>query len=127
MIHPAFIAFAKRPGLLLEHADAYTDLASAELDEWAARWKRHAVVCVAAAVLLALGLLLAGTAGLLLAALPLHAMPLPWLLWVIPGVPLLIGAGLGCSALAAKKQAPFTALRQQVSQDLATLKVLDDE
>jgi cytochrome bd-type quinol oxidase subunit 2 len=127
LIHPAFIALAKKPGLLLEHADAYSDLASAELDEWAARWKRQAVIGVAAAVLLALGLLLAGTAGLFVAAIPLHNMPLPWLLWAIPGVPLVIGLGLAWAALATEKPAPFTALRQQVAQDLATLKLLDEE
>ena len=127
MIHPAFIALAKRPRLLLEHADAYADLASAELDEWASRWKRQAINSVAAAILIAIGLLLAGTAGLIAAAIPLQNMPIPWLLWVIPGAPLLIGLALGWAAMAAEKQAPFTDLRQQVAQDLATLKLLDDE
>lgn len=127
MIHPAFIALAKRPALLLEHADAYTDLASAELDEWGARWKRHAMASVAAAVLTAMGLFLAGTAGLLAAAIPLHEMPVTWLLWAIPGVPLVVGLGLGWFVLTADQPAPFSSLRQQVSQDLATLKLLDDE
>lgn len=127
MIHPAFIALAKKPRLLLEHADAYLDLGSAELDEWATRWKRHTATSVAAAVLLALGLLLAGTAGLLLATLPLQTMPMPWLLWAIPGLPLLLGAVLAWIAWGAEKPAPFSALRQQVAQDLATLKLLDEE
>lgn len=127
MIHPAFITLAKRPTLLLEHADAYTDLASAELDEWGTRWKRRAMAGVAAAVLTAIGLLLAGTAGLLVAALPLQDMPMPWLLWAIPGAPLVVGLCLGCIVLTAERPAPFASLRQQVSQDLATLKLLDDE
>lgn len=127
MIHPAFITLAKRPALLLEHADAYTDLASAELDEWVARWKRHAMAGVAAAVLTAMGLFLAGTAGLLVAAIPLQDMPMTWLLWAIPGVPLTLGLCVGWIVLTAEQPAPFSSLRQQVSQDLATLKLLDDE
>ena len=127
MIHPAFIAIAKRPSLLLEHADAYTDLASAELDELSLRWKQRAAISVAATVMVTLGLFLGGAAGLLLAAIPLQDMPRPWLLWAIPGLTLLTGAGLAWTAHSMEKTVPFSALRQQMAQDLATLKILDEE
>ena len=127
MIHPAFIAFAKRPSLLLEHADAYADLASAELDELVERWKLRAMVGAAAAVRLVLGLFLGGSAGLLVAAIPTQDMPRPWLLWAIPLLVLVIGAGLAWVAHSLEKATPFATLRQQMAQDLATLKILDEE
>ena len=127
MIHPAFIAFAKRPSLLLEHADAYTDLASAELDELVMRVKLRAMVATAAAVMVVLALFLGGTAGLLVAAIPLQDMPKPWLLWAIPLLVLLVGASLAWVARSMEKATPFATLRQQMAQDLATLKILDEE
>lgn len=126
MIHPAFIAFAKSPTLLLEHADAYADLASAELDEWSAQWKQRALVGACSVFLVALGLFLGGTAALLTAAIPLPNMPMPWLLWAVPGLPLTLGAGLAWWARTLENATPFASLRQQVAQDLATLKILDN-
>lgn len=127
MIHPAFIAIAKQPGLLLEHANAYADLASAELDEWGQRYKRRALFNTAAVILVSIGLLLGGVALLLLAAIPGSDMPMPWLLGVVPGLPLLIGAGLALTAARLDRAPPFVELRQQLAQDLATLKILEEE
>jgi uncharacterized membrane protein YqjE len=112
------MALARQPGLVLEHADAYVDLASAELD---------AGLNSAAALLAVLALGLAGAAGLAVAVVPLGAMPMPWLLAVIPAVPLLLAALLAWRARRLEKSPPFAALRQQMAQDLATLRILDEE
>ncbi len=127
MIHPLFITMAKKPGLFLEHADAYTDLAVAELACWRSRLQQRAALTVAAAVLAFLGLGLAGVAGLLAAALPLQAMPMPWVLWALPMAPLLLAAILGWRMRQLDEGATFTTLREQLAQDLATLKILDEE
>ena len=74
MIHPLFITMAKRPGLFLEHADAYTDLAVAELACWKSRLKHRATLMLAAVLLSILALGLGGVACLLAAALPVQAM-----------------------------------------------------
>lgn len=127
MIHPLFISLAKRPRLFMEHADAYAALALAEAADWQVKWQHRAMVGTAAAVLVSLALGLAGVAALLVAALPLEAMPQPWLLVVVPLVALVLGLWL---AWRARRMAPvpaFAALREQVSQDLATLKLLDEE
>lgn len=121
------MALARQPGLVLEHADAYVDLASAELDEWSARWKRRASLTTAAAVLAVLALGLAGVAGLAAAVVPLADMPLPWMLVVIPSVPLLLAALLAWRVHRLERSPPFVELRQQVAQDLATLRILEDE
>lgn len=127
MIHPIFIAMAKQPGLFFEHADAYTDLATAEMACWRSRLQQRATLMAAAALLGVLGLGLAGVAGLLAATLPLSTMPLPWLLWALPLAPLLLAAALGWRAHRLDLGTTFTLLRQQMAQDLATLKILDEE
>jgi len=127
VIHPLFIAMAKQPGLFLEHADAYADLAIAELACWRNRLQRRATFIAAAVLFAILGLGLAGVAVLLAAAVPLGTMPMPWVLWALP---------LSCFALAAflawrvrqlDDDSAFSTLREQIAQDLATLKILDAE
>ena len=127
MIHPLFITLAKKPGLFLEHADAYVDLASAELAGWRSRLRQKITLALAAGVLAVLGLGLAGVAGLLAAALPLQTMPLPWLLWALPLAPLLLCACLVWRLRQLDDDTPFATLREQIALDLATLKILDEE
>lgn len=127
MIHPIFIAMAKNPGLFMEHASGYADLASAEIDTLTGGLKRRTLLAVASALLALVGLGLAGAAGLLVAALPLASMPQPWLLWAIPLFPLLLSAALAWRLKRLTERAAFEALRQQVAQDIATLKILDEE
>lgn len=127
MIHPLFITLAQQPTLFTEHADAYADLALAEWQGVTGQLTSRALIWVATAVLGLVGLMLMGTSLLLWAVLPLASMPMPWLLWAVPAVPLL-GAG-GCAWVAAtRREAPaFEALRAQWAQDMATLKILGEE
>lgn len=127
MIHPIFITLAKQPRLFMEHADAYASLAMAEVEALRGHWQRRAVLGVVAGVLVLMGLGLAGVAGMLYAVIPLSEMPEPWLLWVIPLVPLLIGLVLVWQVRQAAPHAAFSTLREQVSLDLATLRILDEE
>lgn len=127
MIHPLFISIAKQPALFLEHADAYTDLAVAELACWRSRLQQRATLTVAAVLLTLLGLGLAGVAGLLAAALPWQTMPMPWLLWALPLAPLLLAGLLVWRIGQLDDGAAFATLREQVAQDLATIKILDQE
>jgi uncharacterized membrane protein YqjE len=121
------MAVARQPGLVAEHAGAYAQLASAELDEWGEQWKSRASLGTAAALLAYLALALAGAAGLALAVVPVQAMPMPWLLAVIPAVPMLLAGALAWRIRCMEQAPAFAALRQQLAQDLATLRILDDE
>jgi len=127
VIHPLFISIAKEPGLFLEHADAYADLAVAELACWRSRLKQRVALTLAAAVVGILGMGLAGVATLLAAALPFDGMPLPWLLWVLPVTLLLLAAFLGWRVRQLEEVTTFSTLRDQMALDLATLKLLDEE
>lgn len=127
MIHPLFITLAQQPTLFTEHADAYADLALAEWQGVTGQLTSRALIWVATAVLGLVGLMLLGTALLLWAVVPLASMPMPWLLWAVPAVPLL-GAGVFAWVAATRREAPaFEALRAQWAQDMATLKILGEE
>ncbi len=127
MIHPIFIMMAKKPGLFLEHADAYADLVAAELACWRNRLQQRATLTVAVVLFAMLGLGLTGVAGLLAAALPMNTMPIPWLLWALPLAPLLLAAFFGWRVRQLGADNTFNTLREQIAQDLATLKILDEE
>lgn len=116
---PAFLArLGGRPELLAEHAGAYVELAAAEADVLARGLGRRALLLAAAGGCALLFLMLAGVAALLAAALPPAAMPAPWLLLVVPALPLLVA--LACTA-ALQRQATtqaFPHLREQLAADL---------
>lgn len=127
VIHPLFITLARQPTLVTEHADAYADLALAEWQGITGQLKSRALMWVVTAVLGLVGLMLLGTALLLWAVVPLASMPMPWLLWAVPAVPLL-SAGVFAWVAATRREAPaFEALRAQWAQDMATLKILGQE
>ncbi|MEH0167417.1 hypothetical protein ABT392_21640 [Paucibacter sp. JuS9] len=121
---PAWLQMlAARPQLLAEHGQAYVQLLGEESGEALAGWRRQLIWHLLAGLCLAMALLLAGTACLLAAALPLAQMPLPWLLLALPLLPLL--AGLACWQQAGRAQARcFVRLRQQLRADEVLLQEL---
>ena len=122
MIHPLFRTLATRPELLAEHLGAYAQLVSVEAGETTAQLRDHALWAVGMALGLALGTGLAGTALLLLAVVPIGAMPMPWLLIVVPAVPLLAGALCWWLMRQRPLNCSFDLLREQVAQDTALLR-----
>lgn len=121
------MAAARQPGLLLDHASAYAELASVELDEWSGQWRQRAALVAASALLALLSLVLAGVAGLAWAVVPVSDMPMPWLLVAIPAAPLLLAGLLAWRVRGMQRETPFAELRQQLAQDLATLRILEQE
>ncbi|WP_173123529.1 phage holin family protein [Pseudaquabacterium terrae] len=122
MVHPMLKLLATQPELLAEHVAAYAELASAEASEAAQGLRQRTLLGGLAALLALLGLIFSGVAALLLAALPLREMPLPWVLLAVPAVPLI--AALGCwLRMRTKPSTPkFVQLRQQVAADTALLR-----
>lgn len=117
MIHPLLKTLASEPDLLVEHAGAYLELAGAEAEVWGQRMQRRALLVVTVAVATLVGFLLAGVALLLWAVTPPAAVQLPWLLWLVPAVPLLLAA---VGAWQLRRQAPlpaFELLRAQLRLD----------
>jgi uncharacterized membrane protein YqjE len=117
MLHPLFKTLATEPALVMEHASAYLHLAGLEARDAARHFKRRALVGVAVALGLLLGLTLAGAALLVLAAKPWASLATPWLLVATPALPLLAAlAGALWLAHTARPE-PFTLLREQWALD----------
>ena len=122
MAHPLLQLLAVRPQLLADHAEAYGELARAELDGMTTEWRRRALRGVVGLFALCLGIGLAGVALMLWASLPALGPPAWWALTTVPLVPLLVGLWclLGLSA-DSTKPAAFSSLRAQLRADLQLL------
>lgn len=118
MIHPIFKRIVTNPGLFAEHAASYAELVKAEARQVGSRWASQAVYGAVAAGTGLLGIGLAGVSMMLAGALPHDPMPASWVLWVVPGVPL-VTAGV-CAWLMKRSaaQEAFSELRQQWQQDV---------
>ncbi len=122
MIHPLLHLLATKPHLLGDHVEAYAELVGAEVDKTSKLWASRLAYYTVALVLLAAGLVLAGVALMLWAALPSAGMSTPWLLVVVPLVPLATGVFCILRARTQPAQAAFDTVRQQLSADLAMLR-----
>lgn len=121
MLPPLLGLITSQPALLAEHAQAYAELAAIEGGRLAAAWRRQAQLHALALCALGVAIGLAGVALLLVAALPLAAMPAPWALWAVPLAPLALA--VVCLALARSAPSPdaFGSLRRQLQADLRLL------
>jgi hypothetical protein len=121
MFHPLIRLLANRPDLLIHHAGAYAELAAVQAGAAAAELRSRAVLISAAVAALLLAVTLAGGALLLLAAIPLQAMPAPWLLAAAPATPLLLAAGLTLQLRRQPWAWSAQALREQFAADAELL------
>lgn len=122
MIHPVFRLAAAQPLWLAEHAAAYASLVSEELQLSGRCLQRRLGLQLAGAALLLVALTLAGVAVLLWASLPGEGTRVPWLFWLTPVLPAVLGLW---ALLLAHRQAPsgsMDRLRGQMGQDLALLR-----
>jgi uncharacterized membrane protein YqjE len=122
MIHPLFTTLATRPQLLLEHLGAYAELAAVEAGQTVGLLRQRVLLGAIAAIGALLGLILAGGALLVLAAVPLQQMPMPWLLLLVPGLPLLLALLCWWRMRQHSFALSFELLRHQLEQDGALLR-----
>lgn len=126
MAHSMFRLLTTQPdllaGLLGEHAAAYAQLASAEAAQAAAHLRTRTMWQVLGIALALATVVLAGVALLLLAALPLQAMPAPWLLATVPLLTLAAAFGCWLRLQRLPWSSSFTNLRQQLAADAALLR-----
>lgn len=122
MAHPLLHLLALRPQLLADHAEAYGELARAELERLAAQWRQRALRGLVGLGALCVGTALAGVALMLWACLPALGAPAGWVLVTVP-LPAL-ALGLWClfgPQAAAPDKAAFSTLRTQLRTDLQLL------
>ena len=124
MVHPLLRLLATRPQLLADHAQAYAELVTTEVDLVSSNWKRRALLSAVALFCLAAAAVLAGVALMLWAVVPASSIHEPWVLIATPLAP--IALALGC--LVAMRQRSdvetFDKLRQQLKADWAMLREL---
>ena len=117
MIHPLLRLIATQPHLLVDHAEAYAELASEEFSKTASLWKWRVVLSVVALFLIGVAAILGGVALMLWAVIPSTSMQAPWALLAGPLIPAVIAAGC---LIKARQQPPssFDALKKQIRADL---------
>lgn len=119
---PLLRVLASEPDALVEHAAAYADLASDELQELQAHWVRRLLWLAVAAVAGLAALLLGGVALMLWAALPAIDAGSVWLLWVVPLVPGLVAVFGVFTARRIDARPAFGNLRAQLREDMAMVR-----
>jgi len=122
MIHPLLHLIATKPQLLGDHVHAYTDLIGAEVGKTSKMWISRAVYLGAAAFMLLLGLVFVGIALMLWAVVPTDDMNAPWLLVVVPLVPIVGGVFCYFRSKTDQKQAAFDTIKQQLQADMDMLR-----
>ena len=121
MIHPLLRLIATQPHLLVDHAEAYAELASEEIGKTASVWKWRVVLGVVGLFLIGVAAVLGGVALMLWAVIPSADIQAPWALVAGPLVPAVIA--LGC-LIKARQQPPsaFDALKKQIRADLSMVR-----
>lgn len=124
-MHPLFSVMANQPQLLLDHAQAYAALFQEEFTLSRKAWRQRVMLQSAALVCLAVAVMLAGAAAMLWAVTPASQIHTPWVLWVIPLVPLAIALMCGVQASNATQGKAFASLWRQISADMAMLQAAE--
>ena len=119
-MHPLLHLLMRHPGLLGEHAQAYAELLASEVAELQQLSQRRLLWSTATVASAAVGLVLAGVALMLWAALPTLASSALWLLWITPCVPL-TAALAGLRKLRAPTPAAFAHFKEQIQADMHML------
>ena len=122
MIHPLLQLIATKPQLLGDHVEAYAELVGAEVSKTSKMWISRVVSGLAAALLLTIFLVFTGVALMLWAVVPTDSMNVPWLLVVVPLVPLVAAIVFGLKARAHPEQNAFQTVKEQLSADMAMLR-----
>lgn len=122
MVHALLHLITTRPQLLVDHAQAYAELANADLDVVTGAWKRQLLLAATALCSAAVATVLAGVALMLWAVIPAAQIEAPWALVVAPLLPVLVALGCLLAARAAGERQAFGNLKEQVQADLQMLR-----
>ncbi|MBB1075941.1 hypothetical protein HUU62_16170 [Rhodoferax sp. 4810] len=119
---PLLTLLATQPQLLVEHLQGYSALLTEELQLASQRWRRQALLQVAAFCSLSVAVVLGGVALMLWAtagALPVRA---PWVLWATPLLPFAVAVVCLLMVRKPADTASFANLSRQLNADMALLR-----
>jgi hypothetical protein len=120
-MHPLFRIAAAEPALMIDHLQAYGELAADEAITTLGRWRRGAALQLAALASAAVGLTLGGVALLLWACGLADAASQPALFVLVPALPWFAALACQLAARSAFAQRGTPSLREQWAADLALL------
>lgn len=122
MIHPLLKLIATEPEILGDHVEAYADLVGDEVRKTGSALVMRLVWYAGALGLSVVGLVFAGVAIMLWAALPESGYQAPWVLIAVPAVTLLAAAVCAILARRSRVESAFDNVKKQVSADMAMLR-----
>lgn len=111
-----------QPQLLADHADAYAELASTEMQAAAALWQRWLWLNALMVCCLGVAAVLAGVAWMLWAVTPMENIRSSWALLAAPLLPGALALGCWIQVRAQGSGAAFDKLLQQLRADIAMLR-----
>ncbi len=111
-----------QPQLLVEHADAYSELVSTEFRSACALWQRQLWLSALAIACLAVAAVLAGVAWMLWAVTPAENIRAPWALLGAPLLPCALALGCLIQVRSRSDGAAFEKLMEQLRADIAMLR-----
>lgn len=117
MIHLILRRLTTDPGLFVEHASAYAELAALEVREAGRAWQRRTAALLFSALVGLLAVAFSGLAAMLCAAIDWHSMPAPWTLTAVPAALWTACAALWWVGSNKARLPPFPHLRQQWAVD----------
>jgi hypothetical protein len=122
MAHALLHLITTRPQLLVDHAQAYAELAGADLDVVTGAWKRQFRLVAMALCGAAVATVLAGVALMLWAVIPAAQIEAPWALVAAPLLPALVAVWCVLAIRVGGDQPVFGNLKEQVQADLLMLR-----
>ncbi|WP_310462202.1 hypothetical protein [Sphaerotilus sp.] len=122
MAHALLHLITTRPQLLADHAQAYAELANADLDAVTSVWKRQIRLAAVALCSTCVAAVLAGVALMLWAVVPAVQIEAPWALVAAPLLPAVVALWCLLAARAGGDRQPFGNLKEQVQADLLMLR-----
>jgi hypothetical protein len=111
-----------QPQLLVEHADAYSELVSTEFHSASMLWQRRLWLNALAVGCLAVAAVLAGVAWMFWAVTPVENIRVPWALICAPLLPCVLALWCLIQARAPSHGAAFEKLLEQLRADIAMLR-----
>ena len=126
MFKQLFRLATREPEILADHLEAYSELIAGELNTAATRWQRHAALRALGYASFVVAGLLTAMALMLWAVIPVTTMNEPWVLPVVPLVPVIVGVWSSRSARKVLGAETFVTLRRQWAADREMLREVSE-
>jgi uncharacterized membrane protein YqjE len=118
-MHALLNLVVREPQLFADHAQAYAELAAADMQALFTACKRQAQLRAVALCCFGVAVVLAGVALMLWAITPVLPEQALWVLYGVPLAPLLLAAWCLRASLQAPAEEPFKRLREELRADRA--------